>query len=182
MWKKRFKAYSLLEIAIVLAIIGVIMLSIMKGQELVHQARIIKAATQIDVIMSKVTTFQNTYASLPGDSNSPDLPAETPKGDGNGIISGEETNLFFRHLISANLLNENQTKPIIGAFIIKYKDGTHYLVLAANNDESPLFTKAEAQKLVKNLQSNAQIVDTAKQRGANSSKDEKAFVIYVEFP
>ncbi len=63
------KGFTLIEMSIVLAIIGLIVGGILKGQELVANARMKSQIAQIDAIKAAITTFQDQYQFLPGDFN-----------------------------------------------------------------------------------------------------------------
>ena len=111
--EKSFEAFSLLEIAISLAIIGILTLAVIKGQSLLYQARLDKTVAQIESIKISIETFRSTYGNLPGDYNGDELQVEK-KGDGNGIIGENEAKEFWQHLEAAGLLTKQQTTPALG--------------------------------------------------------------------
>lgn len=61
--------FTLVELAIVLMIIGLLIGGVLKGQELVENARIIGTLQQVPTFEAAVTTFQTSYNVLPGDMN-----------------------------------------------------------------------------------------------------------------
>lgn len=61
------KAFTLVELAIVLTIIGLLVGGIIKGQELVTLARISATISQIQDYKAATLTFQDTYGAFPGD-------------------------------------------------------------------------------------------------------------------
>jgi len=107
--------FTLVEIAIVLVIIGLLLGGILKGQEMINQARIKNAINDFNGITVAVTSYQDRYRALPGDDPNADTRWTTQapaKGDGNGVIGGnynvtvtaaaptsaQESNLFWQHL------------------------------------------------------------------------------------
>lgn len=106
--------FTLVEIAIVLVIIGLLLGGILKGQEMITQAKIKNIINDFNGVTAAVNTYQDRYRAMPGD----DLSAGTRwasqgavAGNGNGIIAGnynnvlaappaagQESNLFWWHL------------------------------------------------------------------------------------
>ena len=90
--------FTLVEIAIVLVIIGLLLGGILKGQELITSARVRNLITQIDGVKTAFYGFQDRYRALPGDFSQADtqIPGENPPnptvdGNGNAIIEGANT-------------------------------------------------------------------------------------------
>ena len=107
--------FTLVEIAIVLVIIGLLLGGILKGQEMITQAKIKNIISDFNGVTVAVTSYQDRYRAIPGD----DLNASTrwtvqapSSGNGNGAIAGlynappgasapasaAESNLFWQHL------------------------------------------------------------------------------------
>lgn len=61
------KAFTLVELAIVMTIIGLLIGGILKGQELLENARITSTIAQVKSFDAAVSTFRDIYDSLPGD-------------------------------------------------------------------------------------------------------------------
>lgn len=61
------KGFTLVELAIVMTIIGLLIGGILKGQELMENTRTTATINQIKAYESATTIFQETYAGLPGD-------------------------------------------------------------------------------------------------------------------
>ncbi|MBI3440941.1 MAG: prepilin-type N-terminal cleavage/methylation domain-containing protein, partial [Proteobacteria bacterium] len=61
------KGFTLVELAIVLTIIGLLIGGILKGQQLMQNARITATMGQIRAVESATTTFRDTYGGMPGD-------------------------------------------------------------------------------------------------------------------
>ena len=107
--------FTLVEIAIVLVIIGLLLGGILKGQEMITQARIKNAINDFNGITVAVTSYQDRYRFLPGDDPNATTrwTVQAPaSGSGDGVIAGlynaapgavappaaAESNLFWQHL------------------------------------------------------------------------------------
>ncbi|RLA92930.1 MAG: prepilin-type cleavage/methylation domain-containing protein, partial [Deltaproteobacteria bacterium] len=98
------KGFTLVEIAIVLVIIGLILGGILKGQSMIQNAKIKRVKSDIDGIVAAVFSYQDKYGYLPGDdpNDGPDVGAS---GNGNGIFNSDEYVLAWRHLIKAGFVS-----------------------------------------------------------------------------
>jgi len=95
--KSRHKAqgFTLVEIAIVLVIIGLLLGGMLKGQEMITQAKIKNSIADFSGISAAYYGYQDRYRAIPGDDPGADtrwpasgaLPAAT-KGNGNGVVAG----------------------------------------------------------------------------------------------
>jgi prepilin-type N-terminal cleavage/methylation domain-containing protein len=93
-------AFTLIELAIVLVIIGLVVGGVLVGQDLVRSAGVRAQISQIEQYQTAVRTFQGKYGALPGDIGSS---AATQFGfagrtgvayfgDNNGVIEGGDCN------------------------------------------------------------------------------------------
>jgi prepilin-type N-terminal cleavage/methylation domain-containing protein len=88
--------FTLVEIAIVLVIIGLLLGGILKGQEMITQAKIKNVISDFSGISAAYYGYQDRYRAIPGDDlNAATRWATAPAataGDGNGIVAGGYTN------------------------------------------------------------------------------------------
>jgi prepilin-type N-terminal cleavage/methylation domain-containing protein len=112
--------FTLIEIAIVLVIIGLLLGGVLKGEELISSARVKNLAGDFRNIPLFIYSYQDKFRALPGDDAAASAHltggtnATTPSGTvGNGIINGnwnsttttDESYLFWQHIRLANLTN-----------------------------------------------------------------------------
>ncbi len=67
--KQQQKGFTLVELAIVLVIIGIILGAILKGQELINNAKAKRIQNDMKGIEALVWTFYDRYGRFPGDCN-----------------------------------------------------------------------------------------------------------------
>src|SRR6267142_5199213 len=84
--------FTLVEIAIVLVIIGLLLGGILKGQEMITQARIKNAINDFNGVVTAITSYQDRYRALPGDDKGAttrwtQAPA-AGANQGDGVIAG----------------------------------------------------------------------------------------------
>jgi len=115
--KSQQSGFTLVEIAIVLVIIGLLLGGILKGQELINSAKVKNLANDFRVIPTYIYAYQDKFKSLPGDdaqvtTHVTGSTLSTVGPVGNGVIngawnaaagSGEESILFWQHVRLANL-------------------------------------------------------------------------------
>ncbi|MCX8018182.1 MAG: prepilin-type N-terminal cleavage/methylation domain-containing protein, partial [Rhodocyclaceae bacterium] len=66
---KKQSGFTLVEIAIVLVIIGLLLGGVLKGQELINQAKIKNIANDLNGMSAAVYAYQDRYKRFPGDDN-----------------------------------------------------------------------------------------------------------------
>lgn len=64
---KKQSGFTLVEIAIVLVIIGLLLGGVLKGQEMITQAKIKNLSNDLNGIVSAIYSYQDRYKRLPGD-------------------------------------------------------------------------------------------------------------------
>jgi prepilin-type N-terminal cleavage/methylation domain-containing protein len=141
---KSDKGFTLVELAIVLVIIGLILAGIIKGQELITNAKIKRAYNTQKEIAAAVYTYFDRYQYYPGDDPqaatrfTPALPVPT-NGNGNALIAAgaastaanfactatgtEQCDLWAELRLSGILTGSgftNPTHPYGGAVAVSY--------------------------------------------------------------
>ena len=110
--------FTLVEIAIVLVIIGLLLGGVLKGQEMITQAKIKNIINDFNGVTVAVTSYQDRYRAIPGDDQNASTRWTTQapaSGNGDGTVAGAynandtsgtggapaaaaESNLFWQHL------------------------------------------------------------------------------------
>jgi prepilin-type N-terminal cleavage/methylation domain-containing protein len=90
---RKQNGFTLIEIAIVLVIIGLLLGGVLKGQELIQSARVRNLISQQDGVKAAYFGFLDRFRALPGDYSkaSTTIAGTTVDGDNNGQISGPGT-------------------------------------------------------------------------------------------
>lgn len=124
--KPQQKGFTLVEIAIVLVIIGLLLGGILKGQEMIVQAKIKNVIADFSGVSAAYHGYQDRYRKIPGDDGDANarwtLGIATPASGAfnNGVISGgyatttanEESRLFWLHLRRAGFVSgSDQEQP-----------------------------------------------------------------------
>jgi len=98
--------FTLVEIAIVMVIIGLLIGGVLKGQAMVQNAKVKRVVKQADEIRAAVMAFYDKYGVYPGDEDlAPIPPGADGEGNGNGQIAGGEAEEMFRDLQLAGLIS-----------------------------------------------------------------------------
>lgn len=133
---RKQRGFTLIEIAIVLVIIGLLLGGVLKGQELITAARVRNLASQLDGVKVAYFGFQDRFRALPGD-----LLAQTANANiqgnpggcaaavtcGNGLIDATEIWVVWNQLSKAGFI----TGSYSGAF------GVDAAPNPANNPNNP---------------------------------------------
>ena len=107
------KGFTLIEIAIVLVIIGLLLGGVMKGQELITQSKIRSIEKEFDGVTAAVLNYRDRYKALPGDDSQTEARwVNSAKGNGDGKIDDDfnstedtkESRLLWQHLRAAGLV------------------------------------------------------------------------------
>lgn len=125
---KRSSGFTLIELAIVLVIIGLLLGGVLKGQELINNARVKNLAADFRNVPVFIYGYQDRYRALPGDDTNANthvggVVATTPAGTlANGQINGawdsntqtDESILFWQHVRLARLAAGPTAAPAAG--------------------------------------------------------------------
>jgi len=123
--EQRSRGFTLIELAIVLVIVGLLLGGLFKGEELIRGARVRNLIAQEEEIRTAFFGFVDRYHALPGDDATADSTiscglAPCLDGDGNGRIEApnasglHEDILIWSHLSAAGFLNDRYTMADAG--------------------------------------------------------------------
>ena len=116
--------FTLVEIAVVLVIIGLLLGGVLKGQELINSAKVKSLINDFRSVSTMIYAYQDRFRAFPGDDAradqhvGPNSAASTPANDlGNGRIGGswdsttttDESYRVWLHLRLANLTTGSVT-------------------------------------------------------------------------
>jgi len=113
-FKKLQSGFTLIEIAIVMVIIGLLLGGVLKGQEMITNARIKNVVNDYQGISAAIFSYQDRYNAIPGDDSNAVARwgVGTVDGDGDGVITGvytlaantDESGNIWDHLHLSNLI------------------------------------------------------------------------------
>lgn len=122
----RASGFTLVELAIVLVIVGLLLGGMLRAQELVYGAKVKSLANDFRAVPAYIYAYQDRFRAIPGDDRS--APAHLPGAEaapgasGNGLIdaawnstaAGDESHLFWQHVRLANLASgpTDQADPL----------------------------------------------------------------------
>ncbi|MGC3963661.1 MAG: prepilin-type N-terminal cleavage/methylation domain-containing protein [Rhodocyclaceae bacterium] len=137
--RKTQSGFTLVEIAIVLVIIGLLLGGVLKGQELINSAKAKAAVNDFRNTLTMITAYQDRFRALPGDDPAPiaHLGATAVLAStgttGNGRIdgnwdsstAGDESVVMWQHLRLANLATGDVSAPgkDVSAWVPTNSDG-----------------------------------------------------------
>ena len=130
--------FTLVEIAIVLVIVGLLIGGVLKGQEMITNAKLKRIESDNAGLLAALYSYQDRYLQLPGDDDQASTrfsvyTTTAPDGDGDGVIGDGtdwldstawaqgatgETTKFFGHLRASGLIagGANDTNRPTNAF------------------------------------------------------------------
>ena len=146
--KKQQAGFTLIELAIVLVIIGLLLGGVLKGQALIDSAKVKNMASELKNIQMNVYTYQDKFKALPGDDKSAVTHVgATTNGDGNGEISGAwnstavtESYSFWQHVRLAGLATGSTDTNV-----------TNTTYLPTNNEGGPIGIQSKPQLTISGL-------------------------------
>jgi prepilin-type N-terminal cleavage/methylation domain-containing protein len=108
--------FTLIELAIVLVIIGLLLGGVLRGQELINSAKVKNMARDFQNVQVYIYGYQDKFKALPGDDTAAaahvnGTPGATVANRGNGVINGawdtatdgDESCVFWQHVRLAGL-------------------------------------------------------------------------------
>ena len=111
---KKQSGFTLIELAIVLVIIGLLLGGVLKGQELITQAKIKNVINDFNGLSAGIYSYKDRYNFFPGDDGgaSSRWSGGTTSGNKNGSVEGtynsataaDESRLFWQHLRFAGFI------------------------------------------------------------------------------
>lgn len=130
--KQLQKGFTLIEIAVVLVIVGLLLGGVLKGQELINSAKVKNLAGDFRSVAALIYAYQDKYRALPGDDRAASdhlgaaascarvaacTPANPPANLGNSRIEGnwisaaqtDESYMVWQHLRLANFVSGSTT-------------------------------------------------------------------------
>ena len=172
------KGFTLVEIAIVLVIVGLLIGGVLKGQEMITNAKLKRIESDNAGFAAAIFSYQDRYMQLPGDDSDAEdrftvyAVGDPVNGDGTGTIDGvwsaastgditlaltSETNMFFAHLRAAGVIpggGVDDTKPT-NAYggQIGIQDGAlnisgHVIIFGAMKDPLPESLKRDSMTVL----------------------------------
>ncbi len=116
---KRQKGFTLVEIAIVMVIIGLLLGGTLKGRQIITNAKIKNLENDYQGLQAACALYRDRYSSLPGDDSRAKIHfgEEVNQGNGDGYINGvfnsetetDESRLVWSHLRAAGLVTGAKT-------------------------------------------------------------------------
>ena len=91
----RQRGFTLIELAIVMIIIGLLIGGVLKGQQLIENAKVTAVINEVKGFQAALNSFKNTYSAMPGDMRNADrrlagceiAANNCENGNGNGLIA-----------------------------------------------------------------------------------------------
>lgn len=137
----RIKAFSLIEISIVLIIIGLITTAVFKGQDLIESARLHSTIQEMNQLKLSIVHYRDQFGQWPGNDSRAQqrFGSGVISGSGRGIIQGNESNQVLEHLRVSGLIDSTHPEAKIGGnyFIIGNPVGLqgNYIILSGHADQ-----------------------------------------------
>jgi type II secretory pathway pseudopilin PulG len=129
-------AFSLMEMAMVLLVIGIIAGAMFKGRDVIEAAQIRSVVSDMETLRIAYDSYVSAYGSLPGDdSAAASRFKNVESGDGDGSYSEPDAAKFFSHLYAAGLIGDAEFKipKIGGKYIPSTNNGSLRIKISDGN-------------------------------------------------
>lgn len=126
--KHRQSGFTLVEIAIVLVIIGLLLGGVLKGQEMIENGRIKSVVSDMNGVAAAYNSYLDRYKAIPGDETAATMTARgwggAAGGNGNGVLAitslqnfgnGGEHAALWRGLRGAGLIAGDPAAAVTAA-------------------------------------------------------------------
>lgn len=149
---KHLPGFSLIELALVLIVVGILAGAIFKGQDILEAAKIRAVLNDIDRIRTAATLYHDTFGQWPGNDSlaKARFGQDVNNGQGTGVISGDEASQFWVHLTKADHLSDGMapSSKLGGKFTVEGDLSTKKNILVLSGPEkSGLLTPKQAAAL-----------------------------------
>jgi len=155
--KRNQSGFTLIEIAIVLVIIGLLLGGVMKGQELINSAKVKNLASDFKNTSLYIYSYQDKYRALPGDdalaashvTGATKADDSSPAGTlGNGVVNGkwdsttatEESFLFWEHVRLAGIATGVTNKADTVGYPQRNTLGGLIGITNSSSTDNPIYT------------------------------------------
>jgi prepilin-type N-terminal cleavage/methylation domain-containing protein len=132
LFSKNLPGFTMIELAIVLMVMGIIAGAVFKGQDLLEAAKVRAVLNDFNRFKTAVIHYHETYGALPGDDPhaSYHFGSDVANGNGDGIVAGDsEERGFWVHLFKAGYISSDK--------IPSSKFGGRYGVVSNPTDQMP---------------------------------------------
>ncbi len=187
------RAFSIIELAIALTLIGLIIAGVLAGTKLASAAKLQSVINETRKISQASHTFQLSFEAFPGDMNdahqyfrmhdcafiadTATTELEGCNGNGDGFIAGDglsdgslrEEHNFWNHLRYYRLLEEI-TPAINSSFTAKRYIGLSYAVISHQVDNNPNFLDNQANFIRLGKKRNSYIANVPHETYQNQGK------------
>ncbi|MCW8955432.1 MAG: prepilin-type N-terminal cleavage/methylation domain-containing protein, partial [Gammaproteobacteria bacterium] len=116
-FKKSQSGFTLIEIAIVLVIIGLLLGGVLKGQEMINNSKVKRAVNDFNGVSAAAYSYLDRYSAFPGDDIGAFARWGVTAGNSNGVIGANscdnvganEESYFWVHLRNSGLVSGETT-------------------------------------------------------------------------
>ena len=132
--------FTLVEIAVVMVIIGILIGGVLKGQAMIQNAKVKRVIKQADEYRAVIMSFYDKYGSFPGDENNANIPpGDTVNGDGDGLMEYAERFDLFTDLMEAELISGNYTGANVATHVFGGNVQTYWPIRPDHREPPTIF-------------------------------------------